>query len=77
MSLGSAIILAMSSGREAVDVEQLLLRRQAARERRDFATADAIRDRLTAAGILVEDTPDGARWELDTDRRSQGRHDGR
>jgi cysteinyl-tRNA synthetase len=38
--------------------------RQAARERKDYAAADAIRDRLTAAGVLVEDTPRGPRWEL-------------
>jgi cysteinyl-tRNA synthetase len=38
--------------------------RQAARERKDYAAADAIRDRLAAAGILVEDTPHGTRWEL-------------
>jgi cysteinyl-tRNA synthetase len=38
--------------------------RQAARARKDYAAADAIRDRLIAAGILVEDTPRGTRWEL-------------
>jgi len=38
--------------------------RQQARADKDFATADAIRDSLTAAGIVIEDTADGARWSL-------------
>jgi cysteinyl-tRNA synthetase len=37
----------------------LLDQRQAARERRDFAAADVIRDQLRQAGWLVRDTPDG------------------
>ena len=41
-----------------------LAQRQAARERKDYAAADAIRDSLQAAGIVVEDTPAGPRWEL-------------
>jgi GT2 family glycosyltransferase len=41
------------------EVRDLLSQRQAARERRDFATADALRDRLHEAGWLVKDTPDG------------------
>ena len=45
-------------------VSTQLAERQQAREHRDFATADAIRDRLTAAGIALEDTPDGARWSI-------------
>ncbi|MEW2355312.1 cysteine--tRNA ligase [Spirillospora sp. NPDC029432] len=44
----------------AVALEQ----RQAARGRKDYAAADAIRDGLAEAGILVEDTPHGPRWEL-------------
>lgn len=38
--------------------------RAAARDARDFATADAIRDELAAAGVLVEDTLTGPRWTL-------------
>jgi cysteinyl-tRNA synthetase len=63
---------ASSSGSEerltaAVDalVAGLLEQRQEARAAKDFATADAIRDRIKAAGIEVEDTPDGPRWSLD------------
>jgi cysteinyl-tRNA synthetase len=41
-----------------------LEQREAARARKDFAEADAIRARLLEAGILVEDTPRGTRWEL-------------
>ncbi len=41
-----------------------LQERAEARTRKDFAAADRIRDRLTAAGIAVEDTPDGPRWTL-------------
>ncbi|HEX3922874.1 MAG TPA: cysteine--tRNA ligase [Streptosporangiaceae bacterium] len=41
-----------------------LAQRQAARERKDYAAADAIRDGLAEAGITVEDTPRGPRWEV-------------
>jgi cysteinyl-tRNA synthetase len=41
-----------------------LQQRQAARERKDYAAADAIRAGLADAGIAVEDTPRGPRWEL-------------
>ena len=39
--------------------------RQEARARKDYPAADAIRDRLSAAGIAVEDTPSGPRWTLE------------
>jgi cysteinyl-tRNA synthetase len=45
-------------------VELALGQRQAARERKDYQAADAIRDQLTGAGVQVEDTPDGPRWTL-------------
>jgi cysteinyl-tRNA synthetase len=45
-------------------VEVVLDQRQAARDRKDFGVADALRDGLTASGIVVEDTPAGPRWSL-------------
>lgn len=38
--------------------------RQDARKRKDWATADEIRDTLASLGIVVEDTPQGPRWRL-------------
>ena len=38
--------------------------RAKARAEKDWATADAVRDRLAVAGIVVTDTPAGAEWEL-------------
>ena len=45
-------------------VEAKLAERQKAREDRDFARADQVRDELTARGIEVEDTSAGPRWRL-------------
>ena len=55
-----------AAARERLDglVEMVLEQRQAARVRRDFASADALRDRLTELGIEVEDTPDGPRVKI-------------
>jgi cysteinyl-tRNA synthetase len=44
----------------AVALEQ----REAARARKDFAAADAIRGQLAAIGVTIEDTPGGPRWTL-------------
>jgi cysteinyl-tRNA synthetase len=51
---------------EVVDglVKALLEQRQAARERKDYAASDEIRDRLKALGVVVEDTPQGPRWSI-------------
>jgi cysteinyl-tRNA synthetase len=48
-------------------VAELLAQRQTARERRDFAAADAIRNSLAALGVEVSDTPAGPRWSLSAD----------
>jgi cysteinyl-tRNA synthetase len=45
-------------------VPALLDARQAARERKDFAESDRIRDALVAAGVVVEDTAQGPRWHV-------------
>ncbi|WP_416046588.1 cysteine--tRNA ligase [Propioniciclava soli] len=46
-------------------VRTLLDQRAEARARKDWASADAIRDALAAAGLQVTDTKDGARWSLE------------
>ena len=43
-------------------IDALILARGEARASKDFARADAIRDELVAAGITLEDTPDGVKW---------------
>jgi cysteinyl-tRNA synthetase len=50
----------------AVDglIALLLEQREAARDRKDFKAADAIRDRIIAMGISIEDTPSGPRWSV-------------
>jgi cysteinyl-tRNA synthetase len=51
---------------EALDgvIQLALAQRAAARERKDFAASDAIRDGLAALGISIEDTPQGQRWTI-------------
>ncbi len=45
-------------------VQGLLADRTAAREAKDWARADAIRDQLVAAGVSIEDTPTGPKWSV-------------
>ena len=45
-----------------------LTERAQAREHKDWAKSDEIRDRLARAGILIEDTAQGARWSIDRGR---------
>jgi cysteinyl-tRNA synthetase len=57
---GAAELRTAVDGLIALTLEQ----RQAARERKDFAASDAIRNQLAALGITIEDTANGPRWSL-------------
>ena len=51
------------SGDDDARIQALVDERAAAKQARDFARADALRDQLAAEGILLEDTPQGVRWK--------------
>ncbi len=55
---------AESKREDADDIERLLAERTEARGAKDFARADAIRVELDVRGIVIEDTPQGARWSV-------------
>ncbi len=55
------------AGEAGTLIETLIADRLAARKARDFARADALRDGIAAAGVVVKDTPEGAEWELTPD----------
>ena len=46
------------------DVEKKIVERKQARDSRDFARADAIRDEIAALGIELMDSPDGTTWRI-------------
>ena len=66
IGLAGALGLSVDQGGASSDadaaVEELVAQRQAARDARDWATADALRDELSALGVVVEDTPAGPVW---------------
>jgi cysteinyl-tRNA synthetase len=43
-------------------INEMIEKRNAARAAKDFAAADALRDKLAEAGIQIEDGPDGTTW---------------
>jgi cysteinyl-tRNA synthetase len=65
--LGDAARAGMRDPREIVApfVEALLAVRAAARASNDWTTADEVRNRLTSAGVEVNDSPEGTSWSLE------------
>jgi cysteinyl-tRNA synthetase len=53
---------ALAAGPTKATIEQLIAARQAARAARDFARADALRQKLVALGIGIEDSAAGTTW---------------
>ena len=52
-----------ASGNDDARIQALVDERNVAKQARDFARADAIRQQLAAEGVLLEDTPQGVRWK--------------
>ncbi|MGJ6980223.1 cysteine--tRNA ligase [Aestuariimicrobium soli] len=50
-------------------VQAMLTQRAEARAHKDWAAADAIRDTLAGLGLTITDTPQGATWALDQERK--------
>lgn len=49
---------------DVAKIEELIGKRSEAKKAKDFATADAIRDELSAMGITIKDTREGVKWEI-------------
>ena len=60
--LGLAVDAAEHASDADASIDALVARRQAARDAKDWATADSLRDELSALGVVVEDTPAGPIW---------------
>lgn len=62
--LGNVLGLFQKSNEKSIDVEieKMIEQRNKAREEKDWATADAIRDKLKEMNIVLKDTPLGVKW---------------
>jgi cysteinyl-tRNA synthetase len=71
LGLNAATQPSAGGGKEQAALQVLvdgqLAARAQARANKDWAASDAIRDALKAAGVVVEDGPDGATWSLQRD----------
>ena len=64
--LGDVLGLFVRENNNSLDkeVEALIKERNEARKNKDWATADAIRDKLKEMNIVLKDTPDGVKWSI-------------
>ena len=67
--LGAVLGLFVKETKKSLDaeVEELIKQRNEARAAKDWATADAIRDKLKEMNIVLKDTPDGVKWSIVND----------
>ncbi len=49
---------------DVAEIERLVAERTQAKQARNFAESDRLRDALLARGIVIEDTPQGPRWKV-------------
>ncbi len=61
----SGVLGLLGKKEESLDdeIEALIEERQNARKEKNWALSDKIRDDLKAQGIVLEDTPSGAKWK--------------
>lgn len=64
--LGAVLGLFTKTNERSLDdeVSELIEKRNKARAEKDWATADAIRDKLKEMNIVLKDTPDGVKWSI-------------
>lgn len=58
-------LCAQTTGSNDEEIEELVSKRDEARNNKDWATSDQIRDQLKEMGITIQDTPQGTRWTRD------------
>lgn len=71
VSMGAIVAPSGKASEETLSllVEEMLLLREDFRRMKQFKEADAIRDSLKRANIIVEDTGRGSRWRRDGDEK--------
>jgi cysteinyl-tRNA synthetase len=62
--LGLRLDTALKEEHLPAEIEGLIQKREEARRRKDWVTADRIRTQLESRGVILEDTPKGVRWKI-------------